>query len=79
LSASQKGHRELFNGFWIDGSDYDLTPHPVIRLTMDETAHDSPKSVNDDLLALLKKMARDENLELLAASPRLYFRRSSSA
>lgn len=25
------GHRELFQGLWIDGSDYEWQPYPVLR------------------------------------------------
>ncbi|MDR0620263.1 MAG: AAA family ATPase [Deltaproteobacteria bacterium] len=34
LEAIPRGQRELFKGLWIDGSDYDWTPNPVIRLSL---------------------------------------------
>ncbi|MDR1656682.1 MAG: AAA family ATPase [Deltaproteobacteria bacterium] len=38
-----RGHRELFKGLWIDNSDYDWKPYPVIRLSL---ASLDPESVD---------------------------------
>lgn len=35
LECILRGQRELFKGLWIDSSDYNWKPHPVIRLNME--------------------------------------------
>jgi hypothetical protein len=34
LEAILNGQRELFKGLWIDQSDYDWTPYPIIDLSL---------------------------------------------
>jgi hypothetical protein len=36
LEAIPRGWRYLFKRLWIDGSDYDWEPYPVIRLSLNE-------------------------------------------
>ncbi|MDR2302039.1 MAG: AAA family ATPase, partial [Deltaproteobacteria bacterium] len=43
------GHRELFKGLWIDESDYDWTPYPVIHLSLATVNPKSVKTVQNSL------------------------------
>ncbi|MDR2140635.1 MAG: ATP-binding protein [Deltaproteobacteria bacterium] len=68
LKAILEGRRELFQGLWIDGSDYDWTPYPVIHLSLIYNL-DSPELVRQALFADLKQIARRENISIDAPSP----------
>jgi len=39
------GRRELFKGLWIDSSDYDFKPYPVLRIDMSLSPVDSPEKL----------------------------------
>jgi hypothetical protein len=69
LEQMLKGNRELFKGLWIDGSDYDWKPRPVINLTFLAIDLDNVKSFRSDLANRLKIIASHENLNLEGSSP----------
>ncbi|MDR0356413.1 MAG: AAA family ATPase, partial [Deltaproteobacteria bacterium] len=43
------GRRELFKGLWIDSSDYDWAPHPVIHLSFGSIRSSSVSSFENRL------------------------------
>ncbi len=51
LACLFKGERKFFKGLWIDSSDYDWRPHPVIRLDFTSITSDTP----EDLASSLKE------------------------
>ncbi|MDR1487139.1 MAG: AAA family ATPase, partial [Deltaproteobacteria bacterium] len=61
------GHRELFKGLWIDKSDYDWTPYPVISLEMNSIKSSSPELMTASLLYYLDQIAKDEDVDILQA------------
>jgi hypothetical protein len=69
LKAILEGRRELFKGLWIDGSDYDWKPYPVIRLEMNLIESSSVESMNSSLLNYLDQIAKREGLIIEGSSP----------
>ncbi|MDR2141308.1 MAG: ATP-binding protein [Deltaproteobacteria bacterium] len=74
LEAILRGRRELFQGLWIDSSDYDWTAYPVIHLSMDSIYSDDPEEVKKELRHALDTIVSHESfspdcLELLKSSP----------
>jgi hypothetical protein len=69
LEAILKGRRELFEGLWIGGSDYDWAPRPVIRLSFATVQPASLKALNQDLLETLERIAGREGLALNGSTP----------
>ncbi|MDR2140440.1 MAG: ATP-binding protein, partial [Deltaproteobacteria bacterium] len=69
LKAILEGRRDLFKGLWIDSSDYDWRPYPVIHLSLSSVKTDSLDSVNKALLSRLKIIARREKLSFSGANP----------
>jgi hypothetical protein len=69
------GHRELFKGLWIDSSDYDFHPYPVIRLDMSGMDSDTTKVLKDSLLENLEDIAHSYDITVEAKSPSGFFRR----
>ncbi|MDR2198889.1 MAG: AAA family ATPase [Deltaproteobacteria bacterium] len=67
------GKRELFQGLWIDGSDYDFQMFPVIFLTLSLEA-DSPEILKRNILVSLKDIALDYKLKIDDDTPGMYFR-----
>jgi hypothetical protein len=68
LKAILEGRRELFQGLWIDSSDYDWTPYPVIHFSLIYN-HESPELVRQALFADLEQIARREKISIEAPSP----------
>ncbi|MDR2302077.1 MAG: AAA family ATPase [Deltaproteobacteria bacterium] len=68
------GHRELFKGLWIDGSDYDWTPNPVIRLNLNGVDSRSVESLESGLIADLHSIALFEGLSIKGANPSEVFK-----
>jgi hypothetical protein len=62
LEAILRGRRELFEGLWIDGSDYDWTPQPVIRLDMAKVDSQSVATVNSSLFGFLNEISFNEDI-----------------
>jgi hypothetical protein len=67
LEAILRGRRELFEGLWIDGSDYDWTPYPVISLSMSTMATDSVGALEKSITLALGGIAEREGLTLQSA------------
>ena len=64
-----QGRRDLFKGLWIDESDYDWTPCPVIRLDMSKATADNPALIDDYLSAVVKNAAAMMDIEAAGPSP----------
>ncbi|MDR2459248.1 MAG: AAA family ATPase, partial [Deltaproteobacteria bacterium] len=58
LKAILQGRRELFKGLWIEDSDYDWKPNPVIHLRLNGIQTDCVKSVTDGLIEDIQALAR---------------------
>jgi hypothetical protein len=63
-----EGNRALFEGLWIDSSDYDFKPHPVIRLDMTQLSLASPEALEGDIRLLLARHAEEQGLTLPGVS-----------
>jgi hypothetical protein len=63
------GHRELFKGLWIDGSDYLWTPYPVLRLEMNKAVGDDVASMRENLVDMLKDLAESADVVLETTKP----------
>lgn len=61
------GKKELFKGLWIEKSDYDWRPHPVIHLSLVATACSSAQSVRDDLIWQLEQVAAIYSVDISKA------------
>ena len=57
LEALFQGRRELFKGLWVDLSDYDWYPYPVIRLDFSAISSDSPDVLAKSLIDTLQAIA----------------------
>jgi hypothetical protein len=62
-----RGRRDLFKGLWIDGSDYDWIPHPVIKLSMTNIKSGSPQEVEVSLFKYLTDVAQEEDIDVSGA------------
>ncbi|MDR2140796.1 MAG: AAA family ATPase, partial [Deltaproteobacteria bacterium] len=76
LEAILRGRRELFQGLWIDSSDYDWAAYPVIRFSMDNIYSSDPTIVEKALRFALDNIVSQESfspdrLELLKNWPTL--------
>ncbi|MDR2142145.1 MAG: AAA family ATPase [Deltaproteobacteria bacterium] len=69
LKSILEGRRELFKSLWIDSSDYDWRPYPVIHLSLSSIKTDSLDSVDKTLLADLQLIALREKLSFYVAPP----------
>jgi hypothetical protein len=67
------GHRELFKGLWIYGSDYDWTPKPVITLVMRVINSSSPEAMEASLSAYIDLIAFKETIKLPKIDLKLKF------
>jgi hypothetical protein len=68
-----KGQRDLFKGLWIDQSDYDWTPQPVIHLSFDNVSVDSVARLWRVLYDKLKLIADEQDLIFETKDPAIYF------
>ncbi|MDR0620583.1 MAG: AAA family ATPase, partial [Deltaproteobacteria bacterium] len=73
LAAILRGQRDIFKGLWIDGSDYDWTPNPVIRLNLNGLTTESLETVKNGLLRALRSITKSEKLVLPDSPPPDYF------
>ena len=64
LEAIFLGQRELFNGLWIDGTDYGWEPHPVIRIDFSQFKVTSAEDFPQILIRQLRKIADRYRLKL---------------
>jgi hypothetical protein len=59
-----RGNRDMFKGLWIDDSDYDWTPYPVIRLDMSSITASSPEKMEASLLNYMSRIGIKENVDI---------------
>ncbi|MDR1873324.1 MAG: AAA family ATPase, partial [Deltaproteobacteria bacterium] len=69
LACILEGKRELFKGLWIDQSDYDWTPYPVIRLNMNEVKGADLAGVKQSLTLLMEEVAWRKKVKLDVVPP----------
>jgi hypothetical protein len=69
LECIFQGRRELFKGLWIDQSDYDWQPYPVIRLDMNGVVGDDVATMEIRLANQLAGLATIENIKLEKTIP----------
>jgi hypothetical protein len=60
-----QGRRDLFQGLWIDNSDYNWTPYPVIKLDMNLFISDNMIDLNSNLINYLITLANYEKIDLI--------------
>ena len=63
LEALFQGKRELFSGLWIDSSDYNWHPHPIIRLDFSAISSDSSEILSNSLIDTLKAIGLRYGIE----------------
>lgn len=66
------GERELFKGLWIDKSDYDFQPHPVIRFDMSALNTQSCELLTRSLFRVTNDIANNHNMTLSGDTPADY-------
>ncbi|MDR1870736.1 MAG: AAA family ATPase, partial [Deltaproteobacteria bacterium] len=69
LECILQGRRYLFKGLWIDQSDYDWRPYPVIRLEMNGVVGDDLATMESSLSNMLENVAMVEGLTLEKKRP----------
>jgi hypothetical protein len=69
LEAVLRGRKRLFSGLWIDGSDYQWRPRPVVSLSLDGINATSVADLKGYLTILLNLAGEDYDLELREKSP----------
>ncbi len=62
LEAIFRGKRELFNGLWIDSSDWEWEVYPVIRLDMAKVNSSTPEMYVESVNDLMNKIADQYNV-----------------
>ncbi len=58
-----RGDKELFKGLYIYDSDFKWEEHPIIRLDFNGVLSESKKIFEENLIELLRRKAKDEDLE----------------
>ncbi|MGH7599445.1 MAG: AAA family ATPase [bacterium] len=56
------GNKELFKGLWIENSDWDWTPHPVLRIDMSEISAYSPEVLRQALVDTISLFGKQEGI-----------------
>ncbi|MDR1870746.1 MAG: AAA family ATPase, partial [Deltaproteobacteria bacterium] len=64
LQCILEGRRHLFKGLWIDQSDYDWQPYPIIRLDMTQAVGDDVATMERRLSSMLVGLANTEGVTL---------------
>ncbi len=59
-----QGNRDLFQGLWIAGSDYDWEPHPVIRLDFSLYPAKTKSELQDNIKHYLSFIAKQYDITL---------------
>ena len=54
-----RGNRDLFKGLYIDNTDYDWTPNPVLYLNLAQVANESMLSLEDTLNSQILKWEKE--------------------
>lgn len=57
IAALFSGKRELFKGLWIEGSDWEWEPYPILALDMSLVDSRTPIRLEESLMFLLEKTA----------------------
>jgi hypothetical protein len=73
LKSILKGRRELFKGLWIDESDYDWIPKPVIHLSLSSVTTSSIGELKSDLIQRVYTVSDAEKLVLTGNTPSSVF------
>ena len=61
------GNKKLFEGLWIDQSDWGWKQHPVIHLDFSTIAHETSVELKADLIRALEKIGNAHNIDLSKA------------
>jgi hypothetical protein len=69
-----EGHRQLFEGMWIENSDYNWVKNPVIHLNLNGLEDGSISGLKNDLIQIVRDVAEKEELILDGKSPPTVFR-----
>lgn len=69
------GNRELFQGLWIEKSDYKWEPHPVLRFDFSHEPSPSAAALEDSIHAYLEEIAESYEVELSDGPYHRQFRR----
>ncbi|MDR1872179.1 MAG: AAA family ATPase, partial [Deltaproteobacteria bacterium] len=70
LQCILEGRRYLFKGLWIDQSDYDWQPYPIIKLDMTQATGDDVATMESSLSNMLEGLANAEGLTLEKKIPK---------
>jgi hypothetical protein len=68
LAELLQGQRQLFQGFWIDASDYDFKRYPVVRLDM-SLVDSNADILERSIMNRLAEIAQAESLDISGDSP----------
>lgn len=69
LDALFSAERDLFKGLWIDNSDWDWTPYPIIRFDMSTINNKTPEMLEQDLIRAVNEIAAQYKLTVTGVSP----------
>jgi hypothetical protein len=69
LVAILSGRRDLFKGLWIDGSDYDWTPRPIISLKLYSLHGETMDIFNKNLMTSLRLAANLHGIQAQEGDP----------
>ncbi len=61
------GNKELFQGLWIEKSDYGWKRHAVIHLDLSEFAHETVEALKNSVSLRLKQLAQDYGIDVTEA------------
>lgn len=59
-----KANRKLFDGLWIDSSDYQWREHPVIHVDFGSIAHGDTRVFEQDIIERLHEIAQDFDVKI---------------
>lgn len=74
-----KGNQELFQGLWIEQSDYNWQSHPIIRIDFGQESNRSSEELQETLSVFLQEIATQYGISLAEGSYQRQFRPSSSS
>jgi hypothetical protein len=57
-------NKELFEGLWIENSDWDWQPHPVLRIDFSEISAYSPEALRKSLIEKLHRLGESMGVEV---------------
>ncbi|NNJ85168.1 MAG: ATP-binding protein, partial [Gammaproteobacteria bacterium] len=63
LAAIFRGRRDLFEGLWIESSDYDWPVYPVIHIDMSLATFQTPEELQSELVRQLKESAIEHGVD----------------